>query len=106
MLRPRSSGAIWADPADVALVVEVETATSRRYDRILKPAIYADAGIPAYWRVSPEPGAKLHRYELGTGGYLPVQTIQGADPVKVDAPFPSVSPRAAGPSPSSWVRSR
>src|SRR5688500_14756911 len=35
VLRPRSSGAIWSDPADVALVVEVETPASRRYDRLL-----------------------------------------------------------------------
>lgn len=97
VLRPYSSGAIWADPADVALVVEVETAASRRYDRLLKPALYADAGIASYWRVVPEPEAVLHVYELGPGGYGPARTIQGADLVKVDAPFPV---RVA---PSTWM---
>jgi hypothetical protein len=38
VLRPESSGAIWSDPADVALVVEVETPASARYDRMLKPS--------------------------------------------------------------------
>ncbi|GID97247.1 Uma2 family endonuclease [Amorphoplanes digitatis] len=88
VLRPRSSGAIWADPADVALVVEVETATSRRYDRLLKPALYADARIPAYWRIEPGPSPVLHTYTLGPDGYMPGKTLQGADPIKVDAPFP------------------
>ncbi len=54
VLRPESSGATWSDPADVALV-EVETPASRRYDRLLKPALYAEAGIPAYWRIEPGP---------------------------------------------------
>ncbi|GGQ78370.1 Uma2 family endonuclease [Couchioplanes azureus] len=93
VLRPRSSGATWADPADVAMVVEVESATSRSYDRLLKPALYAGAGIPCYWRVAPEPEPVLFVHELGADGYLPAKTIQGADPVKVDAPFPvRVSP--------------
>jgi Uma2 family endonuclease len=30
VLRPQSSGATWSDPADVALVVEVESPASRR----------------------------------------------------------------------------
>ncbi|WP_245908658.1 Uma2 family endonuclease [Pseudosporangium ferrugineum] len=88
VLRPRSSGAIWADPADVALVVEVETPTSRRCDRLLKPALYADAGIESYWRIEPVPAPALHIYELGADGYGTARTIEGADLVKVDAPFP------------------
>ncbi|OJF14588.1 hypothetical protein BG844_09075 [Couchioplanes caeruleus subsp. caeruleus] len=88
VLRPHSSGAIWADPADVAMVVEVESATSRSYDRLLKPALYAAAGIPRYWRVASGPEVVLYVYELGPDGYLAPRTIQGADLVKVDAPFP------------------
>lgn len=88
VLRPHSSGAIWADPADVACVVEVECDTSRRYDRLLKPSLYAEAGIPAYWRIEPDPAPVLHTYALGPDGYLPQKTVQGADLVQVDAPFP------------------
>jgi Uma2 family endonuclease len=95
VLRPHSSGAIWADPADVALVVEVETATSRRFDRLLKPTLYADAGIETYWRIEPDPEPVLHTYALGPDGYVHEKTMQGADLVKVDAPFPvRVSPSA------------
>ncbi|MEU4217808.1 Uma2 family endonuclease [Actinoplanes sp. NPDC026623] len=97
VLRPRSSGAIWADPADVALVVEVETDTSRRYDRLLKPALYADARIETYWRVEPQESPVLHTYRLGPDGYVHQKTLQGADLMKVDAPFPVLL------APSAWL---
>ncbi|GIM90747.1 Uma2 family endonuclease [Paractinoplanes toevensis] len=89
VLRPRSSGSIWTDPADVALVVEVETPATRRYDRILKPTLYAEAGIHAYWRV--EPGhvtPVLRTYLLSGGRYRSDHSIEGAEPVKLDAPYP------------------
>lgn len=37
--------------ADVALVVEVHSPGTRRTDRVLKVAEYAQAGIPSYWLV-------------------------------------------------------
>jgi Uma2 family endonuclease len=90
VLRPRSSGAVWTDPADVALVVEVETAATRRYDRVLKPTLFADAGIDAYWRVERGPVTPVLRtYDLrASGGYQLRHTLEGAEPVKLDAPYP------------------
>lgn len=98
VLRPEASGAIWNDPADVALVVEVETPASRRFDRLLKPALYADAGIQAYWRVEQGPrGPALNLYGLGPdGGYDLHHRAQGVDPIVVDTPFP------VRVSPSTW----
>jgi Uma2 family endonuclease len=96
VLRPESSGAVWCDPADVALVVEVESPQSRRYDRLLKPALYADAGIPAYWRV--EPGPNLNVYGPAAGGtYTRHRTIKPPDLVQLDVPYPV---RVA---PSTWL---
>jgi Uma2 family endonuclease len=99
VLRPHSSGAIWNHPADVALVVEVETAATSRYDRLLKPALYAEAGIPAYWRVEPhldEP--LLHIYTLAAdGGYALHRTVQGDQLVALDSPFP------VRVTPSTWI---
>lgn len=86
VLRPRSTGRIWADPADVALVVEVESTETSRYDRLLKPAVYAAAGIPAYWRV--EGGQKLHTFTLDGDGYRAAETVEGAEPVRLDTPYP------------------
>jgi Uma2 family endonuclease len=90
VLRPRSSGAIWTDPADVALVVEVETPASRRYDQLLKPMLYADAGIRDYWRIEPDPdGPVMHLYRLDrTGAYTHDRTIRGDELIKVEAPYP------------------
>ncbi len=85
VLRPRSSGGIWVDPADVALVVEVESPETRRYDCLLKPALYASAGIPAYWRV--EPGVALVVYSLDGAAYRETRRVEGAE-VKLDAPYP------------------
>ncbi|MEU8659681.1 Uma2 family endonuclease [Actinoplanes philippinensis] len=87
VLRPHSSGSIWVDPADVALVVEVETEATRRYDQLLKPAVYAEAGIPEYWRV--EAGPVLRTYALAeSGGYRPSRDVTAEEQAKLDSPYP------------------
>lgn len=86
VLRPRSSGAIWADPADVALVVEVESAETRRYDRLLKPAVYAAEGIAGYWRV--ESGPVLRVYTLADGTYLPGRDVEAGEQADLVVPYP------------------
>ena len=40
---------------DLLLAVEVMSPSSIASDRIAKPAQYAAAGIPHYWRIEPEP---------------------------------------------------
>ena len=87
VLRPESSGAVWSEPADVALVVEVETPESHRYDRVLKTALYAEAQIPAYWRIDPQ--RALHVYENPEADqYTSRRTIQAHDLIKLKAPYP------------------
>jgi Uma2 family endonuclease len=77
-------------PADVLLVVEVESRSSRRIDRLVKPSIYAEAGIPAYWRVmldEPEtPVVTVYRLDGTT--YQEVASIRAGESVVVDVPFP------------------
>ena len=99
VLRPHSSGATWSDPADVALVIEVESPTSRRYDRLLKPALYADAGIAGYWRIDPDaPDPQLNTYRLTPDGTYDLEhTIQGHQPTKLNTPYP------VHIAPSTWV---
>ena len=48
------------------LLVEVVSDGSRREDREVKPKIYAQAGIPTYWRVEEDSsgGAIVYQYEL------------------------------------------
>jgi Uma2 family endonuclease len=86
VLRPHSSGAVWSDPADVALVVEVETPHSRRYGRLLKPALYAEAGIPHYWRI--ENGPTVQTHTLKEGAYKQDRTINRPDLVELNTPYP------------------
>ncbi|OKI61082.1 Uma2 family endonuclease [Micromonospora sp. CB01531] len=91
---------MWADPANIALVVEVESPNSRRHDRFTKPALYAEAAIPAYWRVERgDFGPVVYRYELVKGvHYDLLGTVGPDDPVAVGEPWsmrldPSVWPR-------------
>src|SRR5690606_23397629 len=46
-------------PADVLLAIEVVSPGSVTTDRVTKPAQYAKAGIPAYWRVETRPQVSL-----------------------------------------------
>lgn len=61
--------ALAAEPGDVRLVVEVVSPSSRKLDRLLKPAVYAEAGIGAYWRIELEPRPAVHVYALEGGSY-------------------------------------
>jgi Uma2 family endonuclease len=98
VLRPRSSGATWSDPADVALVVEIETPATARYDQVLKPTLYAEAGIRDYWRVEHGPaGPILHVNELEAGRFRPHGCVEGAEQIKLDAPYP------VRITPSAWI---
>lgn len=66
------------DPSQVRLVVEVISASSRSHDRILKPAQYAAAGIPGYWRIETEDGVSLTAYGLRGEVYIELSTwIEG-----------------------------
>src|SRR6476620_10140830 len=50
-----------------AIVVEVLSSSSRRYDRLLKFGRYAEAGIPQYWIVDPA-GPSVEVYDLDEQG--------------------------------------
>jgi Uma2 family endonuclease len=53
----------------VDLVVEVVSPSSVRKDRLLKLAVYEDAGIPAYWIADPT-ARTIDRYHLLEGRYV------------------------------------
>jgi Uma2 family endonuclease len=76
-------------PSRTPLVIEVASESTRRTDRIVKPAEYADAGIGCYWRVETEPRVQLAAYVLDGRRYADpaVFTAGTATPW---APFPLV----------------
>lgn len=49
---------------DIGLVVEIVSASSRRTDRLAKPAEYAEQGVPLMWRVELEPVVAVHPFVL------------------------------------------
>ena len=77
-------------PADVMLAIEVVSPSSLRTDRVFKPALFAGAGIPAYWRV--ERGkdgiAVVVVHELSGDVYKVVAEVSGDGEVRIEAPFP------------------
>jgi Uma2 family endonuclease len=91
VLRPGAPrGVAWHEPADVVLVVEVESPSSRRQDRFTKPALYAEAGIEAYWGIErTDRGPVAHLYQRAAPEHYELLGSIGPDEaLKVDLPFP------------------
>jgi Uma2 family endonuclease len=80
-----------------AIVVEVLSPSSRRYDRLLKLGRYAEAGIPQYWIVDPDrPSVEV--YDLDdTGAYRLTGSAEG------NATLTVAGPRAVAITPSTLV---
>jgi hypothetical protein len=68
-----TAGEEWGDAglpvADVPTVMEVTSLSNRRMDRLLKPGLYAEAGIRCQWRVEFTPW-------FGFAGPLPVVVVR------------------------------
>jgi len=58
------------DPSGVLLVVEAVSPSSITLDRVTKPAVYAEQGIPHFWRIDDGPRLLAYRLDMPTGGYL------------------------------------
>jgi Uma2 family endonuclease len=61
----------YLDPDEVVLVVEVVSPGTQERDRVEKPAIYARAHIPHYWRIEQDP-LRVYAFSLGERGYVAV----------------------------------
>jgi Uma2 family endonuclease len=74
-------------PEQVRLAVEVVSPNSRSMDRLVKPAVYAKAGIPTYWLVEPGPGdPSLTEYVRDGADYRLVRRVIGV--FRTDDPWP------------------
>ncbi|WP_245563566.1 Uma2 family endonuclease [Longispora albida] len=72
-------------PEQVELAIEVVSPSTRRQDRITKPAEYAAAGIPCYWRIEQNP---LHIYAYQLAGQEYQLVADSAGELVIEAPFP------------------
>jgi Uma2 family endonuclease len=85
MKRERARTA-YARPDDVLLVVEVMSPSSMTNDRLAKPALYAGARIPHFWRIERDPEPVLITHQLAGDVYR--ETARFTDEVVIDEPVP------------------
>ena len=75
------------DAADVALVAEIVSPSTRSQDRLLKPSLYAAAGIPCYLRIEQQPELVVHVAALEAGEYVEYGLARAGEPLRLPAPF-------------------
>jgi Uma2 family endonuclease len=76
------------DPVGVLLVVECVSPGSVTLDRITKPAVYAEQGIPFFWRGDEGPRLQSYRLDPRTGTYADVVEIGPGETGEPLAPWP------------------
>jgi Uma2 family endonuclease len=75
-------------PAEAVLaVVEVVSPSTVSIDRAIKPAMYAEAGIPIYWRVELQDTPRIVVSSLSRGRYLTKSTATAGDRSRITKPF-------------------
>ncbi|MEU5785604.1 Uma2 family endonuclease [Micromonospora lupini] len=82
--RPVAADHHYFEAEQVVLAVEVVSPGTRRRDRLEKPADYADAGIPHYWRIEQNP-VHVYAYDLVDGRYE--LAADSAEELIVSKPF-------------------
>jgi Uma2 family endonuclease len=80
----------YLEPANLRLVVEVVSPSSTTHDRVTKAALYAEAGIPAYWCVERgADGPTVHVHHLADGPtYVRTCVVRPGQTVTLDRPWP------------------
>jgi Uma2 family endonuclease len=75
-------------PAEhVAMAVEIMSPSSRRIDRLLKPQLYTDAGIPTYLLVELKPPTATWYRWTDLGAYTVAGSATGTEPLRLTEPF-------------------
>ncbi|MGH3913389.1 MAG: Uma2 family endonuclease [Pseudonocardiaceae bacterium] len=76
------------DPGGVLLAVEVVSPSSVTLDRITKPAVYAEQGIPFSWRIEAEPRLLCHRLAPATDSYVLDREVAPGEQAELTEPWP------------------
>ncbi|HYN93213.1 MAG TPA: Uma2 family endonuclease [Pilimelia sp.] len=91
-------------PHEVVLAVEIVSAGSASMDRILKPQLYATAGIPYFWRIETHSGLTVHTHTLNATTQQYAETgqwttmIDLGEPWAIKLPIGRLAPRHLPPS--------
>ena len=72
----------------VRAVVEIVSPSTVSIDRAVKPAMYAEAGIPVYWRVELHGTPKIVACSLSRRGYVTRTTLDAGTLGRIPRPFP------------------
>ncbi|MFG3442814.1 Uma2 family endonuclease [Nonomuraea sp. NPDC047897] len=75
-------------PRDVRLAVEVVSPGTQARDRGFKTNVYAEAGIPVYWRVEMDEGPTVYVYELDGKTYGRPAAHKAGTVVALQQPYP------------------
>ncbi len=74
-------------PHTVRMIVEIVSPNSHPQDRLIKPRLYAEAGIPAYWRFELEKTRRIIVSELRRGRYVQAAVATPGVRTVVNQPF-------------------
>jgi|HubBroStandDraft_1064217.scaffolds.fasta_scaffold55981_3 Uma2 family endonuclease len=78
-------------PSDAILaVVEIVSPSTVSIDRAVKPALYAEAGIPVYWRVELHQAPRVVACTLRQRNYVTHATLTAGTTGRITRPFPVV----------------
>lgn len=91
VLNRPAAGLVWVPPHYVTMVVEFVSPSSRRRDRIDKPVLCADAGIPYYLEVEvsvPRKTASVRLLKLAVAGYEEHASAMAGHRFETESPFP------------------
>ena len=72
----------------VRAVVEVVSPSTVSIDRTVKPVLYAEAGIPVYWRVELHGTPRIVACSLSRGRYVTRTTLDADTVGRITRPFP------------------
>jgi Uma2 family endonuclease len=96
--RDVNGGSHYAMADQVVLAVEIVSPGTKRRDRIEKPADYAAAGIPFFWRIEQNP-VHVYAYELATIGSGSYTLVADSDtelilerPFEIRLPIGDITP--------------
>jgi Uma2 family endonuclease len=76
------------EPHEIILAAEVVSPTSEAMDRILKPTLYAQAGIPFYWRIEITDHVAVHVYKLNPSAEVYARVGEFTDTIDLAEPWP------------------
>ena len=69
-------------------MVEVVSPSTVSIDRAVQPVLYAEAGIPVYWRVELHGTPRIVASSLSRGRYVTRTTLDAGTVGRITRPFP------------------